>query len=87
MDKFKNILLAIGGLILAFFYALLKSKDRQIEKHKNEAERNKSKAEKEKFKADAEKDTKHTKDRINSASESDIDGLLNKQNALRDERD
>ena len=87
MGKIKNILLAIGGLILAFFYALLKSKDRQIEKHKDEAERYKSKAKQEKFKADAEKGTKHTKDRVNSASESDTNSMLHEQNALRDERD
>ncbi|WP_026878511.1 DUF2681 domain-containing protein [Ignatzschineria larvae DSM 13226] len=84
MDKLKNIILTIGGLILAFFYALLKSKDRKIEKHKDEAERYKSKAETQERIIESEKNARHVRDRINSASESDIDRMLDERKAFRD---
>lgn len=87
MSKIKDIVLAIGGLILAFFYVSNKSKDRKIEKHKDEADRYKSQADQERFKASEERKTKHAHDNVRSASESDIDSMLVKQNALRDERD
>ena len=87
MSKLWQIISAILGALSVLFYVSNKSKDRTIEKHKDEAERYKSKAEQEKFKADAEKDTKHAKDRIHSASESDTNSVLHKQNALRDGRD
>lgn len=84
MSKIKDIVLAVGGLILAFFYVSNKSKDRKIEKHKNEADRYKSEAEQQGYIAESERTAKHVKDRINSATESDIDSMLNKQGALRD---
>ena len=87
MNKLWQIITGILGAISVFFYVLNKSKDRQIEKHKDEADKYKSQAEQEQFKAESERETKHAHDNVRSASESDIDSMLNKQNALRDERD
>lgn len=85
MSKIKDILLMIGGALSVFFYALNKLKDRKIEKHKDEADKYRAEAELQGYIAESEREAKRVKDRINSASESDIDGMLSKQGALRDE--
>ena len=87
MNKFWQIISAILGAFSVLFYVSNKSKDRKIEKHKDEADRYKSEAGQERFKASEERKTKHAHDNVRSASESDIDSMLVKQNALRDERD
>lgn len=74
----------IGGALSVFFYALLKVKDKQIEKHKDEAERYKAEAEMQGYIAESERESKHTKDRISQHSESDIDRMLDDHNAYRD---
>ena len=85
MNKIKDILLMIGGALSVFFYISNKSKDRKIEKHKDEAEQYKAEAELQGYIAESEREAKRTKDRVNSASESDIDRMLREQGALRDE--
>lgn len=85
MSRFWQIISAILGALSALFYALNKKKDKQIEKHKDEAERYKAEAEMQGYIAESERKAKRVKDRINSASESDIDSMLKQQGALRDE--
>jgi len=87
MSRLWQIISAMLGALSVLFYVLNKSKDRKIEKHKDEAERYKSKAEQERFKAESERETKHAHDNVRNASEPNIDSMLDKQNALRDERD
>lgn len=84
MSKIKDILLMIGGALVAFFYISNKSKDRKIEKHKDEAERYKAEAEMQGYIAESEREAKRAKDRINSTSESDIDSMLEQHKAFRD---
>ena len=84
MNKLWQIISAILGALSVLFYVSNKSKDRKIEKHKDEADYYKSQAEMQGYIAESERKAKHTKDRINSASEPDIDSMLNKQGALRD---
>ena len=45
MSKLKNIVIAIIGALLAILHISNKSKDRKIEKHKNEADKYKAEAE------------------------------------------
>ena len=84
MSKIKDILLMIGGALSVFFYISNKSKDRKIEKHKDEAERYKAEAEMQGYIAESERESKRTKDRISQHSESDIDRMLDDHNAYRD---
>ena len=84
MNKLWQIISAALGAISVFFYVSNKSKDRKIEKHKNEADQYKSEAEQQGYIAESEREAKHVKDRINNVSESDIDSMLDKQGALRD---
>ncbi len=80
----KSIFVAVLGALSALFYALNKSKDRKIEKYKDESKRHESEAKKERFKGDAERETKHAHDDIRGTSESSVDSMLDKQGALRD---
>ena len=84
MNRLWQIISTVLGAISVLFYVSSKSKDRKIEKHKDEADRYKSQADQERFKASEERKTKHAHDNVRSASESDIDSMLNKQGALRD---
>lgn len=84
MSKIKDILLMIGGALSVFFYISSKSKDRKIEKHKDEADKYRAEAELQGYIAESEREAKRVKDRINSASESDIDRMLDECKAFRD---
>lgn len=84
MSKIKDILLMIGGALSVFFYISNKSKDRKIEKHKDEAEQYKAEAELQGYIAESEREAKRTKDHISQHSESDIDRMLRDHNAYRD---
>ncbi len=85
MSRFWAFLSGVLGALSALFYALNKKKDKQIEKHKDETERYKAEAKMQGYIAKSERTTKRTKDRIDRASESDIDSMLKQQGALRDE--
>ena len=85
MNKIWQAITGVLGALSVFFYISNKSKDRKIEKHKDEAERYKAEAEMQGYIAESEREAKRVKDRVNSASESDIDRMLSKQGALRDE--
>ena len=84
MNRLWQILSAILGAFSVLFYALNKSKDRKIEKYKDESKRHESEAKQERFKGDAERKTKHDLDDIRGASESSTNSMLDKQGALRD---
>ena len=84
MNKLWQIISAMLGALVAFFYVSNKSKDRKIEKHKDEADYYKSQAEMQGYIAESEREAKRTKDLINSTSESDIDGMLEERKAFRD---
>ena len=84
MSRFWAFLSGVLGALSALFYALNKKKDKQIEKHKDEAERYKAEAEMQGYIAESERKAKRVKDRINSASESDIDSMLDELKAFRD---
>ena len=84
MSRFWAFLSGVLGALSALFYALNKKKDKQIEKHKDEAERYKAEAEMQGYIAESERKAKRVKDRINSASESDIDSMLDERKAFRD---
>jgi len=84
MSRFWAFLSGVLGVLSALFYALNKKKDKQIEKHKDEAERYKAEAEMQGYIAESERKAKRVKDRINSASESDIDSMLDERKAFRD---
>lgn len=84
MSRFWAFLSGVLGALSALFYALNKKKDKQIEKHKDEAERYKAEAEMQGYIAESEREAKRVKDRISSASESDIDSMLDELKAFRD---
>ncbi|MBS7827505.1 hypothetical protein J7624_10175, partial [Wohlfahrtiimonas chitiniclastica] len=76
MRKLRLYLLIAWGVLTALFYALLKSKNRKIEKQKEQIKQHKSKHEELQFINDQEKKTKDDKNSINTSSESDVDKLL-----------
>lgn len=84
MSRFLAFLSGVLGALSALFYALNKKKDKEIEKHKDEADRYKAEAEMQGYIAESERKAKRVKDRINSASESDIDSMLDELKAFRD---
>ncbi|OYQ84409.1 hypothetical protein B9T21_09900 [Wohlfahrtiimonas chitiniclastica] len=84
MRKLRLYLLIAWGVLTAFFYALLKSKNRKIEKQKEQIKQHKSKHEELHFINDQEKKTKDDKNSINTSSESDVDKLLEHHKAYRD---
>ncbi len=85
MNKLWAFLSGVLGALSVFFYVSNKQKDKKIKRHKDEAERYKAEAEQQRYIAKSERTTKRIKDRIDRASESDIDRLLKQQGALRDE--
>lgn len=84
MSRFWAFLSGVLGALSALFYALNKKKDKQIEKHKDETKRYKAEADMQRRIAESERKAKRVKDRINSASESDIDSMLDERKAFRD---
>ena len=84
MRKLRLYLLIAWGVLTALFYALLKSKNRKIEKQKEQIKQHKSKHEELQFINDQEKKTKDDKNSINTSSESDVDKLLERHKAYRD---
>ena len=84
MNKIWQAITGVLGALSVFFYISNKSKDRKIEKHKDEAERYKAEAELQGYIAESEREAKRTKDHISQHSESDIDRMLRDHNAYRD---
>ncbi|OYQ80836.1 hypothetical protein B9T11_04970 [Wohlfahrtiimonas chitiniclastica] len=84
MRKLRLYLLIAWGVLTALFYALLKSKNRKIEKQKEQIKQHKSKHEELQFINDQEKKMKDDKNSINTSSESDVDKLLERHKAYRD---
>ncbi|MBS7815913.1 hypothetical protein [Wohlfahrtiimonas chitiniclastica] len=84
MRKLRLYLLIAWGVLTALFYALLKSKNRKIEKQNEQIKQHKSKHDELQFINDQEKKTKDDKNSINTSSESDVDKLLERHKAYRD---
>lgn len=84
MAKIKSYLLIAWGVLTALFYVLLKSKDREIAKQKDEIKQHKSKNEELSFINQKEQESKDVQDHINTSSESDVDRLLEQNKAYRD---
>ncbi|MGL4673624.1 MAG: hypothetical protein ACRCXK_02060 [Wohlfahrtiimonas sp.] len=84
MSKLKNIMMIVLGAISAFFYVLLQSKNRKIKKQQDEINQHKRKNEEFSFINQKEQESKNEKDHLNILPESDIDSLLEQNNAHRD---
>lgn len=84
MNKLWAFISGILGALSVFFYVSNKQKDKKIKRHKDEAERYRAEADEQRYIAKSERETKRIKDRINRASESDIDRMLEEHDAFRD---
>ena len=84
MNKLWQIISAILGAISVFFYVSNKSKDRKIEKQKDEIKSKDQRIEEGKFINEKEKQAKQIKDGFASADDPTVNGVLDKQGALRD---
>lgn len=72
------------GALSAFFYALIKVKEKKIEEQRDEIKAALAREREQEFIAQEEKKARITTDRLSGAIESDLDELLHKQGALRD---
>ena len=84
MNKIKNIILAIGGLILAFFYVSNKSKDRKIEKQSDEIKQKDQKIEEGKFINEQNDKTVVNKNVASNMSDDDIASVYDKNKWFSD---
>lgn len=84
MEKIKSYLLIAWGVLIALFYALLKSKNKTIAQQKEQIKQHKSKEEELQFINNEEKKAKDDKNIISTSSESDVDKLLEQNKAYRD---
>lgn len=84
MSKLKNILVIVLGAISAFFYVLLRSKNKTIAQQKEQIKRQQSKNEELSFINQKEQESKNEKNHVNTLPESDIDRLLEQNKAHRD---
>lgn len=84
MKKIKTAMIWILGALSAFFYALIKVKEKKIEEQRDEIKAALAREREQEFIAQEEKKARITTDRLSGAIESDLDELLHKQGALRD---
>lgn len=84
MSKIKDIVLAVGGLILAFFYVSNKSKDRKIEKQSDEIKQKDQKIEEGKFINEQNDKTVVNKNDASNMSDDDIAGVYDKNKWFSD---
>ncbi|OYQ90432.1 hypothetical protein B9T10_03680 [Wohlfahrtiimonas chitiniclastica] len=84
MKKIKNIFIAALGVIIAFLYIVLQSKNRKIQQQDLEIKQHKSKNEELTFINNKEQESKNDQDKINITSEHDIDSMLEQSKAYRD---
>lgn len=87
MNKIRSIFTWLLAVATAIFYILIQQKNNKIEKQKHEIDKAESKNNELQFINDKEREAKNVAGSVNSATESDLDSMLSKQGALRDERD
>ncbi len=84
MSKIKDILLMIGGALSVFFYALLKVKDKQIEKQAREIELKDQKIEEKEFINHENDKTAVNKSDASNMSDDDIRRMYEREGWFRD---
>lgn len=84
MSKIKDILLMIGGALSVFFYALLKVKDKQIEKQAHEIELKDQKIEEKEFINHENDKTAVNKSDASNMSDDDIRRMYEREGWFRD---
>ena len=84
MSKIKDILLMIGGAFCVFFYALLKVKDKQIEKQAREIELKDQKIEEKEFINHENDKTAINKSDASNMSDDDIRRMYEREGWFRD---
>ena len=84
MSKIKDILLMIGGALSVFFYALLKVKDKQIEKQAREIELKDQKIEEKEFINHENDKTAINKSDASNMSDDDIRRVYEREGWFRD---
>ncbi|MDM1545531.1 DUF2681 domain-containing protein [Ignatzschineria indica] len=84
MNKILSVLITVMSAIGAFLMLLIRQKNRELEKKDDEIKQHKSKAEQQQFIAEQETETKNATSSISSASESDIDSMLEQTGSYRD---
>ena len=84
MSKIKDILLMIGGALSVFFYALLKVKDKQIEKQAREIELKDQKIEEKEFINHENDKTAVNKSDASNMSDADIRRMYEREGWFRD---
>ena len=84
MNKILSVLVTVMSAIGAFLMLLIRQKNRELEKKDDEIKQHKSKAEQQQFIAEQETETKNATSSISSASESDIDSMLEQTGSYRD---
>ncbi|PWD85818.1 DUF2681 domain-containing protein [Ignatzschineria cameli] len=84
MNKVLSVLVTVMSAIGAFLMLLIRQKNRELEKKDDEIKQHKSKAEQQQFIAEQETETKNATSSISSASESDIDSMLEQTGSYRD---
>ncbi len=83
MNKILSVLVTVTSAIGAFLMLLIRQKNRELEKKDDEIKQHKSKSEERQFIADQETETKNAASSISSASESDIDSVLEQTDSYR----
>lgn len=84
MSRIKDILLMIGGALSVFFYALLKVKDKQIEKQAREIELKDQKIEEKEFINHENDKTAINKSDASNMSDDDIRRVYEREGWFRD---
>ncbi|GGZ83193.1 hypothetical protein GCM10007161_13320 [Ignatzschineria indica] len=84
MNKVLSVLITVMSAIGAFLMLLIRQKNRELEKKDDEIKQHKSKAEQQQFIAEQETETKNATSNLSSASESDIDSMLEQTGSYRD---
>lgn len=84
MGRIKDILLMIGGALSVFFYALLKVKDKQIEKQAREIELKDQKIEEKEFINHENDKTAVNKSDASNMSDDDIRRMYEREGWFRD---
>lgn len=83
MNKVLSVLVTVMSAIGAFLMLLVRQKNRELEKKDDEIKQHESKSEERQFIADQETETKNAASSISSASESDIDSVLEQTDSYR----
>lgn len=83
MNKILSVLVTVMSAVGAFLMLSIRQKNRELEKKDDEIKQHKSKSEERQYIADQETETKNAASSISSASESDIDSVLEQTDSYR----